>query len=247
VVYDIGHGVAHSVALLEYNPIEQSVRRNNFAGGEISKYLTNTLLNKCGAPPGGGSWHEPKWDPYVQELKETGGIFYVAEDYEAELTDYSQKDLEDAKLTDGRYGFGSVQYVVGTGYVRIGAQRIELAEKLFSPPAHMGSGVSPQQMVVDTINETGMDLWGSIYVTGGSTLFPGFNRRLEKEICKLVPPQLRDLVQVKDHGYGKMSVYWGAVALVSEWGNDAGRRDANMVTREEHDNNLVIKIEAKFR
>jgi len=42
-----------------------------------------------------------------------------------------------------------------------------------------------------------------------------------------------------------MSVLWGGVGLAHEWGDDAGTRDANMVTSTEHSNNEVIKIDAK--
>jgi len=216
-VYDIGHGVAHVVSIIDYNTIMNSVISKNFAGRELSDYLTNTILGGAALPPGGGNWSDPKWDYVVSALKETPGLFYVPENYESELVKYHEANLPQARQTEegwmaddqpisltednGRSWFGNVTVKVGSGYVTLGKERIELAQMLFNPPNHLGGqDASPQRMIVNSINSTGMDnLWGAVYFSGGSTLWHGFRDRLESEISKIVPGRANE-VSVRDHG-----------------------------------------------
>lgn len=47
----------------------------------------------------------------------------------------------------------------------------------------------------------------NIFVTGGSTMLPGFVERLESELTKLCPPHLKPKVRLRNSHLNELSTY----------------------------------------
>lgn len=176
IILDMGHGVAHVVAVVNFNPLERSVERYNFAGEDLTRLLRGKFLDSCGNPPQ-GTWSQPRWLKDATEMKETAGLFYVAKNYDEEMLKYTNPStaLPTAKNDDGNWTapdatfqknslvtndddtwVGEVDYPVLGGQVRLGKQRFGLPEVLFNPKiAYLTQNVSVQKMVYDCVMQSG--------------------------------------------------------------------------------------------
>lgn len=82
--------------------------------------------------------------------------------------------------------------------IKISDERYACSELLFDPSLLSGEsdkGGGVHEMLYKSIMKTNMDirkdLYGSIVVSGGATLSPGFVERLSKEIAKLLPQKAK--------------------------------------------------------
>jgi len=121
----------------------------------------------------------------------------------------------------------SVQYELPDGKtLDVGTERFSVVENLFRPEGFLsrtGEGSSRKlmgvhQMVCNCIAECDADirreLYNSIIVTGGNTLFPGFVERLNKEIIEISPQKFK-LVPANYSAERKFSVWIGGSILGS--------------------------------
>lgn len=73
--------------------------------------------------------------------------------------------------------------------IKIGAERFEAPEALFSPMKADKEGLGIHELIFDTINTADMDTRSEFYkhivLSGGTTMYPGLPSRLEKEIKQL--------------------------------------------------------------
>jgi actin-related protein len=116
----------------------------------------------------------------VRAMKET--IPYVALDFEGELQ------------RDAATGDRPRSYTLPDGTEMVlGDERIRCPELLFKPDLDGLECEGIHKTVVDSIMKSRIDirkhLYGSIVLSGGSTLFTGLPARLEKEIVALAPPK----------------------------------------------------------
>ena len=63
------------------------------------------------------------------------------------------------------------------------------------------------------LSRLSQDLYNNIIISGGTTLYPGFQERLEQDVRRLAPPTMKIKVSApKDRGH---SVFCGASILAS--------------------------------
>ena len=131
-------------------------------------------------------------------------LSYVALDFEKEMQKFATAPSCDEKYYE--YPDGSAVY--------IGNQRIRCAEALFQPSL---LGIQSEN-VVDIVYKSIMqcdpsirdELFGKIILTGGSSLFPGFADRVQKELEILSPA-----TKIKISSAGKYSSWLGGSILAS--------------------------------
>ena len=115
--------------------------------------------------------------------------------------------------------------------VHIGVERIRCPEVLFQPSLIGKESPGIHTNILDTIMNSDIDLrkelFYNIVVSGGSTMFPGINERLTKELTKLVPQNTP--VRVIAPPERKYSVWIGGSILASL--NTFG---TSWITREEY-------------
>ncbi|KAF2087767.1 Actin/actin-like protein [Saccharata proteae CBS 121410] len=180
IVLDAGDGVSHAVPVVEGFTIPNSIRRIDVAGRDVTEHL-QTLLRKAGYV-----FHTSAEKEVVRNIKEKTG--YIALDPAKEEKEWSSGT--------GRAEQKSVDYTLPDGNkLRIGAERFRAPEILFNPEIIGLEYEGIHQIVVDAINRTDLDLrkdlYGSIVLSGGSTLTKGFGDRLLHEIQRVAVKDMR--------------------------------------------------------
>ncbi|KAF2138556.1 uncharacterized protein K452DRAFT_301090 [Aplosporella prunicola CBS 121167] len=180
IVLDAGDGVSHAVPVYEGFAIPNSIRRIDVAGRDVTEHL-QTLLRKSGYV-----FHTSAEKEVVRAIKEKHS--YVCLDPIKEEKEWSGSATRSNEKT--------VEYTLPDGHkLKIGAERFRAPEILFNPELIGTEYQGVHQMVVDAINRTDLDLrkalFGSIVLSGGSTLTKGFGDRLLHEVQRLAVKDMR--------------------------------------------------------
>jgi actin-related protein 2 len=73
--------------------------------------------------------------------------------------------------------------------IKLGGERFEAPEILFQPHLANCEGVGIAELLFNTIQQADMDIRPEFYkhivLSGGTTMYPGFASRLEREITQL--------------------------------------------------------------
>ncbi|KAG9255672.1 actin family [Emericellopsis atlantica] len=179
IVLDSGDGVSHAVPVYEGFSVQNSIRRIDVAGRDVTEYL-QMLLRKSGHV-----FHTSAEKEIVRLIKEQ--LSYVAHDPRKEEREWfgpkhSESKMGEYKLPDGNK-------------LKVGAERFRAPEILFDPEIIGLEYPGLHQIVVDSISRADLDLRKSLYsnivLSGGSTMIKGFPDRLLSEVQKLAPKDMR--------------------------------------------------------
>lgn len=121
----------------------------------------------------------------VEDIKER--MCYVALDYQADLQScYQSSALEMA------------YDLAGNGTLLLGSERFRCSEQLFSRDLADGQPVV-QDMIKAAISMCAPalrdELWGSIVLSGGTTLMPGYVDRLKRELASVDPSRTPNIIE----------------------------------------------------
>lgn len=170
-VVDSGDGVTHLVPVTEGFVEPARVERINLAGRHVTEQLMKLLAGS------GHALNSTADFETIREVKEK--LCYVALEPEAERRLGRETTLIDRKYT-----------LPDSREMRVGAERFLAPEILFNPALHMRSdGEGLSGLIFDTIRKSDMDVqkdyFAHIVLSGGTTMFPGFSSRLERELRSL--------------------------------------------------------------
>merc|ERR1712038_2147233 len=131
---------------------------------------------------------------------------YCAEDFDAELAaaEASQDIEKQYELPDGQV-------------ITIGAERFRCSEVLFKPSLIGKESPGIHKLTYDSIQKCDVDIRRDLYtntvLSGGSTMFPGIDVRLQKEMTALAPSAIK--VKIVAPPERKYSVWIGGSILSS--------------------------------
>ncbi|KAG8568547.1 hypothetical protein GDO81_014059 [Engystomops pustulosus] len=176
LVLDIGDGVTTTFPIYEGFHLTHAGNRLNIAGRDITDYFMRLLMET------GLSLVSSAEKEITRAMKEK--LCYVALDPREEM----KKDFKDC----------STEYTLPDGkVVTVAHQRFRAPEILFSPSINGTEAPGVHTMIIDSILKCAVDtrkaLFKNILLSGGSTLFPGFEERVHNEIQAMAP----ETVQVK--------------------------------------------------
>eukprot|EP01064_Diplonema_japonicum_P029468 TRINITY_DN4787_c1_g1_i4.p1 TRINITY_DN4787_c1_g1~~TRINITY_DN4787_c1_g1_i4.p1 ORF type:complete len:433 (+),score=88.66 TRINITY_DN4787_c1_g1_i4:147-1301(+) len=198
IVLDSGDGVTHAVPIFEGFVDKNGIQRSNIAGREITSYLQRLLFQK------GYNFSTPREVQFVQEIKEAS--CYVALDMMEEEEKQDDEIEYSHTLPDGQK-------------VTLTEERYKASEALFDPTRIDSEAPALHQMVWSTIQSSAIDnragMMANIILSGGNTLFPGIDKRLQEEVSTLKGPGGAAIVKVSADPARAESVFAGAAVLAS--------------------------------
>lgn len=177
-VIDSGDGVTHVIPVAEGYVIGSSIKSIPIAGRDIT-YFVQSLLRDRGEPDSSLKT--------AQEIKEEH--CYVCPDI---VKEFSRFDRDPTRFaTHPVLQPGGRKVTVDVGYERFLAPEI-----FFNPEIYSSDFLTPLPTVVDgVIQSSPIDvrrgLYKNIVLSGGSTLYKDFGRRLQRDIKHLVDNRIR--------------------------------------------------------
>ena len=171
-VVDLGHGVGCVVPIYEGYPLPHAIIKTDIAGSYLTDYLIK-LLNERGF-----SFTTTAELNAVKAIKET--LCSVALDFENDSKAAAETNCEPSSLSEKSYTLPDGKVI------HINTEQVQCPEALFQPSLLGMDAYGIHGLINNSIiacdEEIKTDLFANIVLCGGSTLFLGFVKRLEKEL-----------------------------------------------------------------
>ncbi|KAH7828452.1 actin-related protein 2 [Monocercomonoides exilis] len=230
VVLDSGDGVTHIIPVFQSYGLNHCIKRLDIAGRDVTKHLIELLRLR------GYAFNRTADFETVGQIKEK--YCYVGLDLrlEEQLASETTTLDETYELPDGRI-------------IKIGRERFMAPECLFQPRLLDIEADGVAKQVFSCINDADVDLrkqlYSSIVLSGGTTMFPGFPTRLQKELEMLYMTKVMKMpaaeaskshptsiqIQIEDPPRRKYFVFSGGSVLA-----EVGDKDPTFwLTKKEYD------------
>lgn len=172
LVMNSGETVSEAVPVYEGYPVPHAILALALGGRQLTEYMMKLLTER------GYSYGTSPDREMVGDLKEK--LCYIALNFGKEMDTASEvRELENHyELEDG-------------DTITVGTQRFRCPEALFQPKlmGKEGSGIHDTtfQSIMKCDVEIQRDLFANVVLSGGSSMFPGIDKRMSKELAALAP------------------------------------------------------------
>ncbi|ORX89734.1 actin-related protein 3-like protein [Basidiobolus meristosporus CBS 931.73] len=183
-VIDSGDGVTHVIPVAEGYVVGSSIKHIPIAGRDLTAFVQQLLRehNETQIPP------EDSLE-IAKRIKEE--YAYVCPDIVKEFQRYDQEGEKYFKTFDAVHSVTQKSYKVDVGYERFLAPEI-----FFNPEIVSSDFLTPLPEVVDNVIQsspidTRRGLYKNIVLSGGSTMFKDFGKRLQRDIKRIVDGRVK--------------------------------------------------------
>mmetsp|Transcript_28381 Transcript_28381/g.66329 ORF Transcript_28381/g.66329 Transcript_28381/m.66329 type:complete len:419 (-) Transcript_28381:120-1376(-) len=181
-VIDSGDGVTHVIPVVEGYVIGSGIKSMPIAGRDMTLFVQQ-LMRERGEPiPSEQSLETAK------RVKET--YSYVCPDIVKEFRKYDAEPQKWIKTYDGVNSVTKQPWQCDVGYERFLAPEI-----FFSPEIYSSDYLTPLPVLVDSCIQncpidTRRALYRNVVLSGGSTMYKDFDRRLQKDLKKMIKTRI---------------------------------------------------------
>jgi len=177
-VVDSGDGVTHVIPVAEGYVIGSSIKHIPLAGRDITQFILQLLRERGETMPPEESLAVAK------KIKEQ--FCYTCPDIAKEFSKYDKEPDKWFKVLECETAKTKSKYNVDVGY-----ERFLGPEMFFNPEIFSSDFLTPLPEVIDTTVQscpidTRRGLYKNIVLSGGSTMFKDFGRRLQRDIKRAV-------------------------------------------------------------
>ncbi len=181
LVIDSGDGVTHVIPVAEGFVIGSCIKHIPLAGRDITQFIMNLLRDRKEPIPPEELLHA------ARRIKEEN--CYVCPDLVKEFSKYDAEPTKYFRMFKGAKKGGSV-YEADVGYERFLGPEI-----FFNPEIFSSNYLTPLPNIVDESIvkcpiDTRRGLYKNIVLSGGSTMFKDFGRRLQRDIRRIVDTRM---------------------------------------------------------
>lgn len=241
VVLDSGGGTTCVAPVHEGYVLQKAVVRSPMCGENITDYLLSVLESKgVTVRPGYSLNKKVNKDGSILKVSDASGIELTRDSYKKYMQKVTVNDIKETVCRASETHFDQsantqmpfAQYELPDGkMIDVGAERFKACELLFNPsllePERCGifgvKSASELQAVHDCITEAvgkcdadiKKDLYQSVIVTGGNTLFPQFKERLERDLTESVSLMKVKIISPMASTERRFSVWIGGSILAS--------------------------------
>ncbi|KAJ5075103.1 actin [Anaeramoeba ignava] len=172
-VFGIGHEITFTEPIYEGYEIYNIIDQYQFGGNDLTNYLIKLLKEQD------YSFEKSNDTEIARDIKEK--LCYCSLNFQQELNQ-NETELEEAyELKNG-------------DIISISNERIKCCECLFEPKIIGIDLEGIHKLIYNSIMKCDIssrkDFFNNIILTGGTTLFPNFKERLEKEIKQIIPDKM---------------------------------------------------------
>jgi len=194
IVMDSGDGVSHTVPIYEGYALPHAVLRLNLAGRNLTEWMAKLLAGT------GCQFTTSAEKEIVRDIKEKTS--YVAIDFDQDQA--SAPQTKEYELPDGKV-------------ITLGHERSKCPEALFQPDliGIEGDGISrlTEASIAACDIDIRKDLHGNIILSGGTSLFPNLETRMQRDIDEVTPQSVQTRIIAPPER--KYSVWIGGSILSS--------------------------------
>jgi actin-related protein len=227
IVLESGDAVTYAVPVYEGNVLPGAISRLDFAGRNLTDYMTKILTER--GYPFDNPAEIPRPLDVASDIKEK--LAYVGLDFGKEmLTAASSNELERPyELPNGQA-------------ITVGNERFRCPEGLFRPSLLGLEAAGIHEVTYNSIMKCDMevrkDLFENVVLSGGSTMFSGLAERMHKELAALAPPIAKvKIVASPDRKYSS----WVGGSLLASLPNFASQLCSSKEEYDEHGPALCLK------
>jgi actin-related protein 3 len=208
-VIDSGDGVTHVIPVVEGYVIGSCIKHIPLAGRDITKFIQQELINRGEKIPPGETMQVAK------KIKEA--YSYVCPDLVKEFNKYD--DIEKSKFKQETFYHPKTKqpYTVDIGYERFLGPEIFFNPDIFSSEF----SVPLPKVVDDTVQQCPIDtrrpLYKNIVLSGGSTMFKDFGRRLQRDVNRFVTDREKHRAQGLNLGTTEVKVVQHELQRFAVW------------------------------
>lgn len=186
-VIDSGDGVTHIIPVAEGYVIGSSIKSMPLAGQTVTRFVQQLLRDRNEKVPPSQSLAVAK------AIKER--FSYVCPDLVKEYNKYDKAPENWFKTYKDQDSVTKQSFEVDVGYERFLGPEIFFSPEIFSSDYLTPLPVAVDQCIQSSPVDTRRGLYKNIVLSGGTTMFKDFNKRLERDIKKFVDARIARSVE----------------------------------------------------
>mmetsp|Transcript_10718 Transcript_10718/g.15671 ORF Transcript_10718/g.15671 Transcript_10718/m.15671 type:complete len:432 (+) Transcript_10718:125-1420(+) len=176
-VIDSGDGITNVVPIYEGYVVGSSIRKIPVAGRDVTEFIKQMLRDRREPVP------PEDLTEAATRIKENH--CYICKDIVKEFQSYD-KDLSSFKTLNGTHRRTKEPWQCSIGYERFLGPEVFFQPEMFSPDFNTPLAQVVDDCILSAPTDCRRQLYNNIVLSGGSTMFKAFGKRLERDIKKRV-------------------------------------------------------------